>query len=136
MHLTGIQLLSRNMNRSWITKHSHWYCGHITAKVLQCQWVFVRKRDATGIIVRYKARLVIKDFQQNRTNRSLRLLLTLAAILDYEIERMDIKTAFLNGSLDVEIIMEQPEGFASENAPELVCHLDKSLYGFKQAPRF
>ncbi|KAE9038022.1 hypothetical protein PR001_g8140 [Phytophthora rubi] len=65
----------------------------------------------------------------------LRLLLTLAAILDYEIEQMDVKTAFLNGSLDVEIFMEQPEGFVSKDRPGLVCSLGKSLYGLKQAPR-
>ncbi|POM71957.1 LOW QUALITY PROTEIN: Integrase catalytic core protein [Phytophthora palmivora] len=116
-------------------------------KVLQCQWVFVRKRGATGRVVRFKAHLVVKGFQQNYgidyteifspvvRKEILRLLLTLAAILDYEIGQMDVKTAFLNGSLDVAIFMEQPEGFASKDHPDLVCSLGKSPYGLKQAPR-
>ncbi|POM64435.1 LOW QUALITY PROTEIN: Polyprotein [Phytophthora palmivora] len=116
-------------------------------KVLQRQWVFIRKRDATGRVVRFKARLVVKGFQPNYgidyteifspvvRMEVLRLLLTLAAILDYDIEQMDVKIAFLNGSLDVAIFMEQPEGFASKDHPDLVGSLGKSLYGVNQAPR-
>ncbi|POM69721.1 LOW QUALITY PROTEIN: putative transposable element [Phytophthora palmivora] len=113
----------------------------------KCRWVFVRKRDETGSIVCFKTRLVMKGFQQKYgidyteifspvvRMEVLRLLLTLAAIIDYEIEQMDVKTAFLNGSLDVEIFMEQPEGFASKDKPGSVCRLRKSLYTLKQAPK-
>lgn len=48
---------------------------------------------------------------------------------------MDVKTAFLNGSLDEEIYMQQPEGYIDENKSHLVCKLMKSLYGLKQGPR-
>ena len=48
---------------------------------------------------------------------------------------MDVTTAFLNGDLDGEIYMKQPEGFASEGQAHLVCKLKKSIYGLKQAPR-
>ncbi|KAG3073344.1 hypothetical protein PI125_g22263 [Phytophthora idaei] len=115
-------------------------------KVLQCRWDFVRKRDAATSTVRFKARLVIKGFQQKYSidyteifspvvrMEVLRLLLALAAILDYEIEQMVVKTAFLIGSFGVEIFMEQPEGFKTKDNPELVCSLGKSLYGLKQSP--
>ena len=46
---------------------------------------------------------------------------------------MDVKTAFLNGDLDVDIYMEQPEGFVVKGKESLVCKLNKSLYGLKQA---
>jgi hypothetical protein len=65
----------------------------------------------------------------------LRLLLTIAAALDWEIEQMDVKTAFLNGYLSEVIYMEQPVGYVKRGQEHLVCKLEKSLYGLKQAPR-
>lgn len=65
----------------------------------------------------------------------LRLLFTIAAMLDSEVHQMDVKMAFLNGFLDEEFYMEQPEGFAAPEQEHLVCKLAKSLYGLKQAPR-
>jgi hypothetical protein len=66
---------------------------------------------------------------------SIRTLLALAAQYDLEVHQMDVKTAFLNGFLDEEIYMEQPEGFVVAGREHLVCRLLRSLYGLKQAPR-
>jgi hypothetical protein len=65
----------------------------------------------------------------------LRLLLSIAALLDYEVHQMDVKTAFLHGVLEEDIYMEQPEGFVTPRSPRHVCKLLKSLYGLKLAPR-
>lgn len=116
-------------------------------KILKNRWVWVVKYTAQGEIDRFKARLVIKGFQQRYgidyheifapviRMEVLRLLFAIAATLDYEIHQMDVKTAFLNGNLDEEIYMEQPEGFIEPGSEHLVCKLRKSLYGLKQAPR-
>jgi hypothetical protein len=66
---------------------------------------------------------------------SIRTLLALAAQYDLEVHQMDVKTAFLNGFLDEEIYMQQPEGFVVPGKEHLVCRLVRSLYGLKQAPR-
>ena len=63
------------------------------------------------------------------------MLIAIATLNDLEIHQMDVKTAFLNGELDEEIYMEQPEGFIVPSQEKKVCRLVKSLYGLKQAPK-
>ena len=60
-------------------------------------------------------------------------LLALANANDWEIHQMDVKTAFLNGSIDSEIDMCQPEGFVDTDHPNIVCKSKKSIYGLKQS---
>ncbi|GJU72641.1 retrotransposon protein, putative, ty1-copia subclass [Tanacetum coccineum] len=67
--------------------------------------------------------------------RAIRILISIAAYYDYEIWQMDVKTAFLNGYLDEDIYMVQPEGFVDPNHPRKVCKLQRSIYGLKQASR-
>ncbi|GJV03387.1 retrotransposon protein, putative, ty1-copia subclass [Tanacetum coccineum] len=67
--------------------------------------------------------------------RAIRILISIAAYYDYEIWQMDIKIAFLNGYLDEDIYMVQPEGFVDPNHPRKVCKLQRSIYGLKQASR-
>jgi hypothetical protein len=64
---------------------------------------------------------------------SLCLLLALAALGDWHIHQMDVKSAFLNGVLEEEIFMEQPQGFVVSGQETQVCRLKKALYGLKQA---
>ena len=67
--------------------------------------------------------------------KSICILLSIAAILDYEIWQIDVKTAFLNGYLEESIYMEQLEGFKSHSQQQKVYKLLKSIYGLKQASR-
>ena len=62
------------------------------------------------------------------------MLIAIAAIHNLEIHQMDVKTTFLNGDLDEEIYMVQPEGFMVPSQEKKVCRLVKSLYELKQAP--
>ena len=66
---------------------------------------------------------------------SIRALLAYGVSRQMLIHQMDVVTAFLNGTLDEEIYMQQPEGYVEPGKEELVCRLKKSLYGLKQSPR-
>lgn len=114
-------------------------------RALRAKWVYRIKRGAMGEILRHKARWVVRGFEQregidfNETFASVvkpmsyRALFALAAAHDWEIHAMDVKTAFLYGTVEEDIYVEQPEGF--EDGSERVCKLNKALYGLKQSPR-
>jgi hypothetical protein len=117
-------------------------------KAVGCKWVFDIKYNADGSINRFKARLVAKGCSQKEgvdftetfapvaRMPSLRALLAIAAAQDLEIHQMDVKTAFLNGDLEEDIYMEQPPGFVAQGSQaNLVCKLNRSLYGLRQAGR-
>lgn len=116
------------------------------ANVLPAKWVYKIKTDETGAVTQFKARITPKGFRQKegqdyfevyaRTGmyKSMRIGLSLAAKWDYEIDQMDVPTAFLNADVKEDIFMEIPEGFR-DGREGMVCKLHKSLYGLKQAPR-
>ncbi|KAK8597087.1 hypothetical protein V6N12_065563 [Hibiscus sabdariffa] len=91
---------------------------HEGIKPIGCKWVFKKKTDMDGNVQTYKGRLVTK-----------------AAFHDYEIWQMDVKTAFLNGKLEEDVYMTQPEGFVTPENAGKVCKLQRSIYGLKQASR-
>ncbi|GKA79203.1 zinc finger, CCHC-type containing protein [Tanacetum coccineum] len=66
---------------------------------------------------------------------SIRVLFALASIYNFPIHQMDVKTAFLNGELDEEVYIKQPEGFVFLGHENKVCKLKKSLYGLKQSTK-
>eukprot|EP00253_Pinus_taeda_P002976 PITA_02976 len=115
-------------------------------KLVRCKWVYRTKYGPDGKVDKHKARLVAKGFSYvegidyTKTfspvakMNSIRLVLSLAASLKWEVHQMDVKSAFLHGDLHEEIYMEQPIGFIQTDS-SLVCRLKKSLYGLKQAPR-
>nr|GEV21566.1 hypothetical protein [Tanacetum cinerariifolium] len=94
------------------------------AKVVKSKWIYKKKMDMDGKVHIYKARLVVKgctqtygvDYEETFSLvadiRAIRILIAIAAYYDYEIWQMDVKTVFLNGFLEEEIYMEQPEGEA------------------------
>ena len=116
-------------------------------KPIGYKWIFKRKLKPDGTIDKYKARLVAKGYRQKEgldyfdtyspVSRitSIRMLIAIASLYNMDIHQMDVKTAFLNGELDEEIYMEQPEGFVVEGQENKVCRLVKSLYGLKQVPK-
>ena len=116
-------------------------------KTVGCKWVFRVKNKPNGTIEKFKARLVAKGFtQQPGTDFSetfapvvrlnnLRSLLAYAIQNKLLIHQMDIITAFLHGHLQEEVYMEQPPGYVKEGQENLVCLLQRSLYGLKQSPR-
>ncbi|CAI7835185.1 unnamed protein product [Closterium sp. NIES-54] len=114
-------------------------------KAITSKWLFKIKSDADGKIERYKSRLVAKGYQQKEKvdykelfapvvkPTTLRTLLAGAAIKGWVVKQMDVTTAFLNGVLEEEIFMAQPEGF--DDGSGRVLRLKKAFYGLKQAPR-
>lgn len=113
-------------------------------KAVQCKWVLHIKRDKDGTISRFKARLVAKGYTQIPGQDftftftpvarwdSIRSILCLAAIHNYELRQLDVKTAYLNGPLDEEIYLKAPEGFGNSQP---YWRLRKGLYGLRQSGR-
>lgn len=111
------------------------------------RWVFAVKHNKDGTVDKFKARLVARGFSQrfgidyNQTfsptvrPESLRLLFALAVQEGWIVHQVDVSTAYLNGDLEEEIYMEQPDGFVNEDKPDYVCYLNKSIYGLKQSGR-
>lgn len=117
-------------------------------KLIGCRWIFKLKHGIPGVEEpRFKGRVVAKGYSQKEgidyneifspvvKHVSIRLILSLVVNFDYELEQMDVKTAFSHGKLEERILMEQPEGFILKGDEDKVCLLRKSLYGLKQSPR-
>ena len=113
--------------------------------IVSNKWVFKIKRQPSGQIEKYKARLVARGFSQQRgidyyetfapvvRMESLRILLAIAAHEDLEVHQMDVVTAYLAGELEEEIYMAPPQGLPGTAGK--VCRLKKGLYGLKQSAR-
>ncbi|GJX14652.1 retrotransposon protein, putative, ty1-copia subclass [Tanacetum coccineum] len=116
-------------------------------KTVGSKWLFKKKTDMDGNIHTYKARLVAKGFTQTyevdyeetfspiADIKAIRILIAITAYYDYEIWKIDVKTAFLNGRLNEDVYMVQPEGFVNPKHSIRVCKLQGSIYGLKQASK-
>jgi hypothetical protein len=110
-------------------------------------WNFKLKIDKTGVPYRRKARFFAKGYRQIQgidyqesfapvvRYDSLRVIIAIAAERDLELYQLDVKTAFLNGIIDEEIYIAQPEGYIKQGREREVCRLNKSIYGICQASR-
>ena len=120
-------------------------------KPISCKWIFKLKLNSDGIVEKHKAWLVARGFTQQygldlqetfspvAKITTLRLLISLAASNGWHLAQLDVNNAFLNDTLSEEILMNIPQGYKHSvtkrpNAP-LVCKLNRSIYGLKQASR-
>ena len=115
--------------------------------VIGTKWIFRNKLNEDGQVIRNKARLVCKgyaqiegiDFEETfapvARMEAIRMILAHACAKNIKVYQMDVKSAFLNGNLEEEVYIEQPEGFQLSANKDYVCRLKRALYGLKQAPR-
>ncbi|KAG7536931.1 Reverse transcriptase RNA-dependent DNA polymerase [Arabidopsis suecica] len=116
-------------------------------KCVSSKWVFTIKYKSDGEIERYKARLVARGFTQTygddyretfapvAKQHTVKVVLSLAVNLDWELWQMDVKNAFLQGELEEEVYMSPPPGLEDIVTPGKVLRLRKAIYGLKQSPR-
>eukprot|EP00253_Pinus_taeda_P032559 PITA_32559 len=111
------------------------------------RWLYKVKHAADGNIEKFKSRFVARGFSQVEgvdyeetfapvaRYTLIRSIISIAAEMGWKIHQMDVKTAFLNGFIQEEVYIEQPQGFEVHGKESHVCRLKKALYGLKQAPR-
>ncbi|GJU19374.1 putative ribonuclease H-like domain-containing protein [Tanacetum coccineum] len=116
-------------------------------RAIGTKWVFRNKKDKRGIIVRNKARLVAQGYTQEEgidydkvfapvaRIEAIRLFLAYASFMRFIVYLMDVKSAFLCGTIDEEVYVCQPPGFEDPHFPDKVYKVEKALYGLHQAPR-
>ncbi|GJS61636.1 putative ribonuclease H-like domain-containing protein [Tanacetum coccineum] len=116
-------------------------------KAIGTKWVYRNKKDERGIVVRNKARLVAQGYKQEEgidydevfapvaRIKAIRLFLAYASFMNFVVYQMDVKSAFLYGTIEEEVYVSQPPGFVDPEFPEKVYKVEKALYGLHQAPR-
>nr|GFA13319.1 putative ribonuclease H-like domain-containing protein [Tanacetum cinerariifolium] len=116
-------------------------------RAIGTKWVYRNKKDERGILVRNKARLVAQGHTQKEgidykevfalvaRIEAIRLFLAYASFMGFMVYQMDVKSAFLYGTIEEEVYVCQPSGFEDPNHPDKVYKVVKALYGLHQAPR-
>nr|GEY73222.1 putative ribonuclease H-like domain-containing protein [Tanacetum cinerariifolium] len=111
------------------------------------KWVLKNKKDERGIVIRNKARLVAQGYTQGEgidydevfapvaRIKAIRLFLAYASFMGFTVYQMDVKSAFLYGTIDEEVYVMQPPGFQDPEFPAKVYKVEKAMYGLNQAPR-
>ncbi|CAL5325451.1 unnamed protein product [Camellia sinensis] len=116
-------------------------------EIIGVKLIFKTKFNPDGSIQKNKARLVAKgysqqpgiDFQETFAPvarlDTIRAIIALVAQKGWFLHQLDVKSAFLNGKLEEEVYVDQPQGFVVKGKEDKVYKLKKALYGLKQAPR-
>jgi hypothetical protein len=116
------------------------------ANIVTGKWIFKHKFHADSSLERYKARWVLRGFTQRPgidfaetfspvvKPATVRTVLSLALSRQWPVHQLDVKNAFLHGTLTETVFAAQPSGFEDSARRDFVCRLNKSLYGLKQAP--
>ncbi|GJT13287.1 putative ribonuclease H-like domain-containing protein [Tanacetum coccineum] len=116
-------------------------------RAIGTKWVFRNKKDKSGIIVRNKARLVAQGYTQEEginydevfapiaRIEAIRLFLAYASFMGFIMYHMDVKSAFLYGTIEEEVYVYQPPSFEDPQFPDKVYKVEKALYCLHQAPR-
>nr|GEX71581.1 putative ribonuclease H-like domain-containing protein [Tanacetum cinerariifolium] len=111
------------------------------------KWVLKNKKDERGIVIRNKARLVAQGYTQEEgiyyeevfalvaRIEAIRLFLAYASFMGFIVYQMDVKSAFLYGTINEEVYVMQPLGFQDPEFPDRVYKVEKAMYGLYQAPR-
>ncbi|GJT45781.1 putative ribonuclease H-like domain-containing protein [Tanacetum coccineum] len=128
-------------------RNNHTDYLHYGKIAIGTKWILKNKRDARGIVVRNKARLVAQGHRQEEgidydevfapvaRIEAIRLFLAFASYMGFMVYQMDVKSAFLYGEIDEEVYVTQPKGFEDPHFPKHVYRVVKALYGLHQAPR-
>nr|GEY21062.1 retrovirus-related Pol polyprotein from transposon TNT 1-94 [Tanacetum cinerariifolium] len=116
-------------------------------KPLTLKWLFKNMHDEENTVIRNKSRLIVRGYRQKEVidfeesfapiarMEAIRIFLAYAAYKSFTVFQMDVKTAFLHGTLKEDVYVCQPEGLIDADHPSHVYKLKKALYGLKQAPR-
>ncbi|GJT44759.1 putative ribonuclease H-like domain-containing protein, partial [Tanacetum coccineum] len=119
----------------------------IRKRAIGTKWVFRNKKDERGIVIRNKARLVAQGHRQEEgidyeevfahvaRIEAIRLFLAYASFMGFLVYQMDVKSAFLYGTIEEEVYVTQPPGFKDPDHLDKVYKVVKALYGLHQAPR-
>ncbi|GJW33369.1 putative ribonuclease H-like domain-containing protein [Tanacetum coccineum] len=116
-------------------------------RAIGTKWVFRNKKDEIGIVVRNKARLVAQGYTREEgidydevfapvaRIEAIRLFLAYTSFMGFIVYQMDVKSAFLYGTIEEEVYVCQPPGFEDPHFPDKVYKVEKALYGLHQAPK-
>jgi hypothetical protein len=119
----------------------------VGSNVITDKWIIKYKFNSDGTLERYKARWVLRGFTERPgidydetfnpvvKLATIRMVLSLAISRSWDIHQLDVKNAFLHGTLTETVYHNQPMRFVDPTQPNRVCPHNKSLYGLKQAPR-
>ena len=132
-----------------IKKNDSWELASLPKghKAINEKWMYKAKKNAKGKVERHKARLVEKVYNQRAGIdydevfgpiawlETIIPIISLAAQNNWRIHQMDVKSAFLNGVLEEEVYIDQPQGYEVKGKEDKILKLKKALYGLKKDPR-